>query len=89
MWTGVAAPVERFHRGKHVDYDPQRKDALDVSDGNQRLRQRGARLMAVLETASQSINLMLQNTQIVYLTVLTEVILYSGIQLKGWWRGKK
>lgn len=45
--------------------------------------------MAVMETASQSINLMVQNTQIVYLTILTEVILYSGIQLKGWWRSKK
>lgn len=44
--------------------------------------------MAVVDTITNSINLLAQNTQIVSLTVVTEAILYSGIQFKGWW-GKK
>lgn len=44
--------------------------------------------MAIMETVTQSINMMVENTQIVYLTVLTEVILYTTLQFKGWWSKK-
>lgn len=44
--------------------------------------------MAIEQTIAQSINMMVENTQIVFLTVMSEAVLYSGIQFKGWWSKK-
>ncbi|MFC6963931.1 hypothetical protein ACFQL7_21035 [Halocatena marina] len=41
--------------------------------------------MAVEQTVTEWINLMVTNTQVVFVTLVSETILYGSIKFKNWW----
>lgn len=44
--------------------------------------------MPIVDTVMNTIDILMANTQIVMLTVLTQMVLYSAVQLRGWWSKK-